>query len=259
MRDDFPRPQVIEVGEIIVSGFHPFFGKARWSDGEIREVVVKPQRAHPQGTAEHLYAEWCGYTLAAALGIPTPRAFIVEISAEVLRPLGREYADIIPGVAFATERQIPVFQCGDWGFPRNPINIRNIDSLAGMVVLDTILWNNDREDDVLAIPVGSTQFELRYIDNTWLVFDTGLTIELLSAQFPRNLVLQFLVRGMNDLSSYLLAAETLDTVTLSGIFGNAPAPLLAAAPGSPEEIAATFADRGHSARDVINRDRPAGT
>jgi hypothetical protein len=93
-------------------------------------------------------------------------------------------------------------------------------------------------------------------DNTWLVFDRGLAIEDLAAQFPRSLTLRRLLRGMSGLAPYLLAAQTLNGGALAAQFNSAPEPFLAAAPDTGSAIADAFVERGVKIETVIDRDRP---
>jgi hypothetical protein len=251
-----PRPVVVEVGELIRTHYRPFYGRARWSDGTVREVVVKPQRENPKSTREHLMGEWCGYTLAHMLGLPTPPAHIVEITAESLRPLGTQYADIVPGPAFATERMLQSFSLGDFGFPP-PHLIRNIDSVSGMVVLDTIMWNTDREEDVLAVPQERGKFALSYIDNTWLYF--FLAGGELVGRFPREFSsLAGLCVGLGGLAPYALAAMMLDDGELAFEIASAPEEFQDAVDEDPAEIAEELVERAAMVAATVERDRPAG-
>lgn len=226
----------------------------------MRDLVVKPQRAAPDSTAEHLFSEWCGYTIAAALGVPVPEAWIVEIPEDLLSPLGSRASDIIPGAAFATEDLRPSFQCGAFGFP--PVaRIRNSDSLAGMVVLDTLMRNNDRSDDVLAVPaMGMVNFDLRYIDNTWVAYGRERRVDQLVACFPGSHALMDLLResGLASLPPYALAARGLDADVLAASFGHAPAAFQAGAPDSCTAVASTLAWRSQHVEEVLQRSRPAG-
>ena len=252
-----PLPVIVEIGERIRSHYRPFRGLARWPDGSRRELVVKPQMDYPDSTIEHLFAEWCGYTIAEVIGLPTPRAHLVEIPQAILTPLSGDCADILPGVAFATEEQRPYFQCGEMGFPRAEA-IRNLESVAGMVVLDTILGNNDRSDDVLAVAVpGTAKFELRYIDNTWVAYGREPTPDLIRGQFPRSWALKDLARGLAGLPPYLLAGKSLEVDVLTQAFLRAPDTFRLAAPDSCAAVAETFAWRGEHADIAIERTRPA--
>lgn len=248
---------MIEVGQRYRSYYRPFRGRARWPDGIIRNVVVKPQREQPDSTREHLLAEWCGYTIAHRLGLPVPPAYLVNIPESAIEPLGPAADGIIPGVAFATEIQQPFVQCGDFLFPE-PAQIRNIDSIGGMVVLDTILGNNDRGDDVLAVAVpGSSKFDLRYIDNTWVAFGRELTVDQIQGRFPQSWALKHLARGLPGLPPYVLGARNLDPEELEQAFQNAPSDFQAGAPASCSALASTFAWRGEHIEDALVRTRPA--
>src|SRR5688500_7279549 len=114
-----------------------------------------------------------------------------------------------------------------------------------MVVLDTILRNNDRSEDVLAVAVpGTVKFDLRYIDNTWLEYGRERSSEQIQGMFPRSWILKDLTRGLTGLPPYLLASKGLDADALASAFSAAPATFRIAAPDSCAEIASTLAWRG---------------
>lgn len=215
-----PLPVVIEVKDRLRSHYKPLRALARWPDGTVRLLAVKVPRIGSEESLEHLLSEWCGYTLARMLGVPTPAAHIVNVPAASL-PYGSLYADVQPGVAFATEFLDPNFNI-DTIFGAS--SIRNPSTVSGMVVLDTLLRNTDREGDVLAIPVvGTSQFELKYIDNTWVTFfprePSPQQIEL---RYPGHRLLQELARGLPGLDPYLLSAKALDKPTLETAILRAP-------------------------------------
>jgi hypothetical protein len=127
-----------------------------------------------------------------------------------------------------------------------------------MVLLDTVLNNNDREEDVLAVPVrGSQSYELWYIDNTWLAYMPATDDpDVVIARFPRSYTLQRLARGLDGLPPFALAARSLDADALEVAFGSVPGELM---PGMPEPIRAmaeNFVWRGTHAEEVIHRTRP---
>jgi hypothetical protein len=250
------KPEIVEIGAVFRSHFKPFKARARWPSGEERWLVVKPQRATPRNTVEHLFAEWCGYAVGAALGLPIPPHYLVEVTAEALRPLGPAFSDIIPGIAFATEFQSPHFKCSELGFPREA-QIRNLQSVSGMIVLDTLIWNNDREDDVIAVPVrGSSRFDLVLIDNTWIVFAREDDPSQIQGRYPRDWTLRRLAKGLEGLPPYVLAAGSLDIDSLRDTFASAPQEFLASAPDTCANIAEAITWRGEHVAQALERDRP---
>jgi len=256
-----PLPVVIEVKDRLSSHYKPLRALARWPDGTVRLLAVKVPRIGSDESLEHLLSEWCGYTLAGLLGLPTPAAHIVDVPAASL-PFGRLYSDVQPGVAFATEYEEPNFSL-DVIFSTSLI--RNPTSVSGMVVLDTLLRNTDREGDVLALPVaGTSLFDLRYIDNTWVTFfPKERSPADIDVRYPGHRLLNELARGLPGLEPYLLSARTMDRSGLEaallrapGVFLEALSTLIASTPVTCATLAETFCWRGEHLEAAIS-DQPS--
>lgn len=251
------RPVVVEVRGRYRSYYRPLDAEARWPDGSRKRVVVKTQVNHPIPiTPAHLFSEWCGYAVAHLLGVPTPPAYIVDLPADSLIPLGSDASDIVPGLAFATENQLQSVDCGVFGFPK-AASIRNVESVAGMLVLDTLMRNRDRNDDVLAVPIEhTTKWELRYIDNGWVVYFREPAPERIEGEFPTSLPLRRLLHRLEALPPYLLDAASLDIDHLEREFQAVPADFLSGFRDTVRAVAETVAWRGKHCAEAIERSRP---
>ena len=243
--------RIVHVYERYRTYMRPYRVRIRQQDGVEFQACVKPQLLAASDRIEHLLAEWCGYVVAQHLKLPVPRAFLVELDDSFIRSRGSEASDVAPGPAIATEWMSDL-HCGIFR-PRSTL-IRNRATVAGATVLDTIQQNNDREDDVLLVPVaGTNRYDLYYIDNTWLVwFDEGDPSRI-QGRLPRNAFLSDLFHDGRDVPAYALDAASLDQDDLAVQIALAPAPFIAAAPASIEEIARVAAWRGRYAADAIAR------
>lgn len=218
-------PVIVEFHHRIRTASRPFKATARLPTGEEVVVCVKPHRHAWPDPREHIFLDWSGTALARLLRLPGPRMFVVELQEGFLRANSRELSDVIPGYAIATEWLSQAFHCGD--MTPNPASVKNPATVAGVVVLDTLLQNRDRCNDVLVVPdgtAGGPRFRLEVIDNAGPVWFPLLVPMKLA--MPDNYFLQGVLRRAPDYHGYVFAALTLHMEKLRVRIGELPSGLV---------------------------------
>lgn len=239
---------------VLVRGNMTFEAHAKNDSGRTLHVCVKPQlRSRLEETGGRLLGEWLGYKIAEVLRLPVPPFGLIQISEEFLNSTGGQLADVRTGLAFWCE-----WQEGKFEFPFLPpaSAIVNPESVAGVTVLDTVQFNNDRrEDNLLILPdfrAGGEKFSLMYIDNGWLVWGPiKRSGRLPLAMIPQSHALRVLVRDELQFGAYFVMAEGLDREMLAAHLELAPVQQWASPDIPPRDVPDEAVWRGLQVRSVV--------
>lgn len=243
-------PVMIEFHDRFRTWSRPFKGVARTAAGELITVCVKPDRKFWPDPREHLFMDWAGTALAKLLSLPGPRMFIVRVDESFIRANYLELSDVKPGYAVATEWVPQAFQSGR--LSPDPAAIKNPGVVAGMVVLDTLVQNRDRTDDVLVVPdgtAGGARFRLALIDNAGPVWFPLLVPT--KAALPDSSFLRAVLRRAPDVDGYIFAALTLRFDSLRSEVEQLPAVLRHEGSPDAEEFVLTVRTRTDDLQTVI--------
>lgn len=217
----WPKPmlRIIGVHRRLGGTTKAFLATAETPDGAELDVCVKPRGPGDIMLQEHHFSNWCGDVVGAALGLPQPEMYLVELEAGMLSQLGPDYAAVRPGPALATRFQDNALTLGLLGFIIEPALIDNGDAdVATAVVLDTLFQKTDRGGDVLLVPVergGVSRYKLCFIDGGWLVwFPFPHRSEPLELQTMTDPLLSRFARNSEDFDPVLFSAEALDHTML---------------------------------------------
>lgn len=208
--------------------------KARGVDDVGREAVLCVKPLVPTIGADGLMAaaELLGGVIGRDMGVPVAEVGLAWLSSGFLASAGPTLDHVPPGWAVATRWVEVSFSAA--GMAQHSIVVVNPDSVAGVTVLDTLLGNPDRANNVLLESVaggGRRSFALRYIDHGWGLGGCDPT-SLLLAEAPEDAVpclvpdddaLCALVRSQESFLPYLLAAEALPLDLIDGVATSLPA------------------------------------
>jgi hypothetical protein len=245
-----------EFVRVIVRGNLTFEAYARDSLGKTLHLCVKPQilsRAEESGG--RLLGEWLGYKIAESINLPTPPYGLINLTREFLDSTGGQLADARAGTAFWCE-----WQEGKFEFPFMPSRsaIANPESVAGVTVLDTVQFNNDRrEDNLLVLPdfdASGEKFLLMYIDNGWLAWGQFRQSGTLpAAMLPQSYAMRSIVQNELEFGSYFVMVEGLDREVLAKHLELAPLQEWADPAIPPSEVPEEAVWRGSQTRTVVTR------
>jgi hypothetical protein len=138
----------------------------------------------------------------------------------------------------------------------NPDDIQNPETVAGMVVSDTAVRNQDRGNDVLWSPApgsASPRYTLSYIDNGWLVWLEEAASNDIEGQLPWNDFLRALFGTGEHIAPFLFEALALVESDIAARFSAAPSELIAESPAAPEDLARVIVWRAREAISAIAR------
>lgn len=250
----FPVVRLVEIHGPLGGTTKAFKATVEAADGERFQVCVKPCPSPTGMIAGHLFANWCGDVVAATIGVPVPPLYLLTLDAATLSSLGPTYADAVPGFALASRFQEGGIIVSQLIPHPEASQVRNPESTASAVVLDTLFQNNDRgSHNVLAIPHLSGKYELCFIDNGWLVwFPPPMYTEPLLLRHLRHPWLFQMVTTTEPFDSPVFLAETLNRTTISARFRACPKHFRDPHGPKPTEVVAAVFLRASRLRDAVH-------
>jgi hypothetical protein len=208
--------------------------KARGVDDAGREAVLCVKPLVPSVGADGLMAaaELLGGVIGREIGVSVAEVGLAWLSSGFLASAGPTLNHVEPGWAVATRWVEASFSAA--GMAQHSVVVVNPDSVAGVTVLDTLLSNPDRANNVLLESVGgggTRSFALRYIDHGWglggcdptSLLSAGADEDAVTCLAPDDDALCALVRSQESFLPYLLAAEALPLDLIDGVAASVPA------------------------------------
>jgi hypothetical protein len=197
-----------------------FSGEAENEAGDSMLLCIKPRiRSDPKESAERLLGEWLGYMVAGVLGIPTPTIYLVDLDEPFIDSTQGILHDVLPGPALGVTWQ------EGYSSPFLPSNdqIVNGETISGAAVLDTLMYNNDRDGNILALPVAAaSKFRLCFIDNGWIAWAAFSPQEKAPPpQSPRGMVRE-LAADVEVFNEFVFAGSTLSSTHVHKRIAEAP-------------------------------------
>ncbi|MEH7417605.1 HipA family kinase [Neobacillus drentensis] len=182
-----------------------------FNDG--KEYVVK---FFQPGMEKTLPNEWIGYCLARYLGLPIPFARIVDIPPEFLAN-EPQLADEL----FSTQYQFAslyIKDCKNGHQVEDDFRIKNHQPLAGIILLDYWLYNQDRtRKNILLNEAGKDTFQLWIIDhaeifgsNSWLHTD----LEVLPEEVLKSATHWILAKNIKDEECFREYFDLIETMPI---------------------------------------------
>ncbi|HVG46108.1 MAG TPA: hypothetical protein VM890_15300 [Longimicrobium sp.] len=227
---------------------------AESANGESVRVCVKP--FSPSAILpDHLFANWCGNILGETLGVPVARAYLVRLDRDLIPSLGSRGAGVEPGIAFATQFQEDAVLASELIRPDGH-QIKNPEAVACGVVMDSLLQQNDREDDVLLVPVPFSpgKYELCFIDNGWTVwFPLPTHLNPVTVRWMKE-PMASLVQPPEHFVVPLFMAQTLQEAELTMRFARCPLRFRRGSSATPRTVASAAVQRGVRLPDALRQE-----